>query len=639
MKASREGSRKNFSKRMAVVGLAVALLAAVVSAPAAQADRGQISAFGEYTHEISEAGGEGFALGGPIAVDPEDGNAVYAADFTHVPEPRQVRVRKYDDSGNLLGTALIDVEGQDQIGGIAVDGSEHRLYVLIRTPSKEGVEILAYSTVPDVGGQLPFATGVPSGVLCDFRTGGGAIQEVHGLVLDPSTHKLGVVGVNDPLAPNVTTLSYVTDAGVPAGQIDLTTGLVNYGPIRGVTIGPHGEVFLAVPTPTNEDPKVVTVFRLPRESETRTELLRIDDEPVYELDGFAAGSPIAVSPDGETLFIIQGEGEEPEAVLEFSTTTGRQRYLYGGGECETVAPVNLAGIAAGSGGTVASLGLSFPEFTTAKVVHVFGEGGTPCPLIPVADIAVEGGGGTTITKGETRTLSVGSGLLGLSVAKVEWDLDGDGTYETEVAGGSTTLTHKFTTVGSIDVGVRVTLENGEEVQPGSQAVQVSGTAPTPTFKASDKTPAPGETVSFDAGESRDPTGGPEGEPIKVGETGTYRWDFGDGQTLETHAPVVTHAFANPDTSPLTRTVKLVIKNHDGITSAAAAQTITVAGTQAPPPAEPAPTPTPTPTPTPAPAPTPAPKPLVCKKGFLKKQGKCVKAPAKKKHHKKHKAKS
>src|SRR5262249_54642341 len=124
--------QRKIGKTAALVAALVALLV-VAFAPAAQADRGLIKAFGEYG-----TGADEFAWTGPVAVDPTDSNATYVVDYKGgeaFGPPPGARVRKFDRGGNLLATAELPTAESgpesELVTGIAVDGSEHRLYVLI----------------------------------------------------------------------------------------------------------------------------------------------------------------------------------------------------------------------------------------------------------------------------------------------------------------------------------------------------------------------------------------------------------------------------------------------------------------------------------------------------------------------------
>jgi PKD repeat protein len=643
-------SKRKYMKRVTLI-VFMAMLAVAALAPAAQASRGLLSAFGEIG-----TGADQFAYSGPDAVDPTDGNAVYAAD---IKEGLFGRVRKFDTTGKLLGTAEVPLGGPEFIAGIAVDGSEHRLYVLVDAnsggdpahPNAPAVtRILAYSTEPEPNGTLPFATGtgISSGVLYDFQASGGSIDFPEGFAVDPGTHKLVVLGSYEAGGVISDELQYITDSGSLSKLVKNPTGVgAVVSTSKTMVVGPNGTVYL-LRVGDGRTP----VYSLPREGGSLTQVLSADlvtSTPVASgavESGVGVGSQLAISSDGATMYLAEGGSSESGHVRAFSVATGKPLYLFAEGDCGIAHPLSSFGLAAGSNGVLAAVTTTEESpLPGESAVHVFGDGGTPCPSEPIADFTIEGG--AAINKGESRTLTLSAaGLHGFTPAEVDWDFDGDGTFETKETGGSLTTTHRFAVAGTYEISEKVILENGEESSPVSQSVTVAPVAPVASFKASNKAPALGEEVTFDAGLSVDPAGSPTGESTH--ELAAYRWDFGDGSTLETTTPVITHAYAAAGA----KSVKLVVVNHEGLASTPVAQVVTVASPPAPgggdsgggsgssPSPSPAPT-TPAPT-TPAPPKptTPAkPKPLVCKKGFAKKKGKCVKAPAKhKKHGKKKHAK-
>ncbi|MCD6726022.1 MAG: PKD domain-containing protein [Solirubrobacteraceae bacterium] len=113
-----------------------------------------------------------------------------------------------------------------------------------------------------------------------------------------------------------------------------------------------------------------------------------------------------------------------------------------------------------------------------------------------------------------------------TIASYDWDLDGDGTYET-AGGAAATIAKTFADGAPHTVGVRVTDNLGATA---IDTVTVSATsAPIADGTATPSDVRPGETVTFDPGGSYDPDG----------SIVAYRWDFdGDG--------VVDHDSATPD---------------------------------------------------------------------------------------------
>ncbi len=641
------GIGRLITKRIGFVALLVALAVAAF-APAAQAAPGLITTFGE---DGTEA--EDFFYPGPTAVDAAEGNSIFIANLTTSFEGR---LRKFDSAGNLLGSAIVsDFSNEELIDSIAVDESEHRVYVLLSGPfgGASTTKILAYSTTPNASGELTFAPGVPGGVLYDFTADGGGLFRPQAMAVDSGTDKLVIVGQTDPSDPTSSALRYVTDAGGLSTEVTgIQSGIdlenVTPYPVSSIAVGPDGTVYFpSLFFDVAAGASRIGIFSMTRESAGATLLarsvgVRFDESALSGAAGF--GSALAVSSDGSTLFVAEINGTGA-GVRSFSTTTGKQRHLYEGGECSMPLPFTAVGLGAGSGGFFVATPATEEE-PGSPAVYVFGDSGTACPSgNPAANVLFADGGAerAAVTKGESRTFEIEkTGLHGTSVAEVDWDFNGDGTYETQVAGGALTVTHKFTTSGTFHVAAKVILdtEPGEEAVSNPLAVQVSGLAPTASFKVSTKSPLTGEAVTFDASESRDLTGGPEGEAVKLGETGTYRWDFGDGSTLQTTKPITTHAFSTAGA----HTVKLTVVSHEGLTSATPFTVAVTAVAPTPPPGdgggggETTPPPSTTPPATTPPVTTPpttTPKVLTCKKGFIKSKGKCVKKSA---HHKKKKKK-
>ncbi len=108
----------------------------------------------------------------------------------------------------------------------------------------------------------------------------------------------------------------------------------------------------------------------------------------------------------------------------------------------------------------------------------------------------------------------------------EWDLDGDGTFET--LGGSTQMAAY--SAGRTTVALRVSDDDGARSAPitveirSSDAPVASATAPAQAFS--------GETVTIDASASHDP----DGQIVE------YRFSFGDGTELTTSEPRADHAW-------------------------------------------------------------------------------------------------
>jgi plastocyanin len=605
--------RTTAAPRAARLALAAVLtiLCAWALIPAAHAATGELAAFGEYGTAADQLN-----FAGPVAVDPTDANSIYVGDRPDYSDGAQhQRIRKYGADGTLQATLEPPLDNPSgapmYIVGLAIDGADQRLYVLLDADDHgEGMarEVLVYSTVPScptpstctlVAPGSPAA--VADGVLIDFRLpAGGSVDYATGLAVDPGTHKVAVLGIDDTGASDPTgVIQYVTSDGALDTRVSgLGAGLDPAADIRnpvGLAIAPDGSVYIPTAPPGNVGDPIATasIFRLPRESGTSTLLAQDSVQPMFA-PGFAfglgTGSSIGVSSDGATVYVVEGDGSGAR-VRGFSTATGAQSVVYGqpsgvftASSCYLPNQFYVQGVAAGAGDVVV---VTSPAFTannaTDRAVHVFGPGGTGCPR-QQALFTVDGrGDGTvTVTKGQPIAFDAGpSQLLGAVPSQVDWDFDGSGAFTTHVTGSPASLstTHKFLQVGTFQVGVQI---HSDGVPPVSDPVfhQVKVVAPTPTaaFKPSTRTPAAGASVTFDASDSTDPAGSDSGGPSHA--LAKYRWDFGDGQTQETTGPTVAHAFANPGTAALNRTVKLSVLSKDDVASGSVQQTLTVAGTPA-----------------------------------------------------------
>jgi PKD repeat protein len=144
---------------------------------------------------------------------------------------------------------------------------------------------------------------------------------------------------------------------------------------------------------------------------------------------------------------------------------------------------------------------------------------TPNPAQPNATITLSAAG------------SADPGAGG-GIAQYAWDLNNDGTFETN-SGATPTTTTSFATAGIHTVRVRVTDNCGATAQDRTD-VFVNNTPPTASFTS---TPTPGKVgvaMTFDASASTD----------AGGSIASYHWVWGDGTAdTVTAAATTTHTFA------------------------------------------------------------------------------------------------
>jgi PKD repeat protein len=140
---------------------------------------------------------------------------------------------------------------------------------------------------------------------------------------------------------------------------------------------------------------------------------------------------------------------------------------------------------------------------------------------------------------DSDAVSVGENEVATGgISRYEWDLDGDGVFETDGA-ASPQLSHAFARPGTYEVGLRVT-DNRGATGTASQTVTVANRGPTAAITFSPDSPTTDDTITFDGSGSSDPDGTISG----------YEWDLdGDGEfeTDTRAASATTHRFDDPGT--------------------------------------------------------------------------------------------
>jgi YD repeat-containing protein len=136
-----------------------------------------------------------------------------------------------------------------------------------------------------------------------------------------------------------------------------------------------------------------------------------------------------------------------------------------------------------------------------------------------------------------------------SITKYEWDLDGNGTFETDT-GSSATTTKTYTSEQSLTVKVRVT-DNAFGTDVASKAIVIGNQPPTAAFSYTPSSVNVNQATTFDASASADTDG----------SIASYAWDFdGDGTyDVTTASPTTSRTF----TTAGSRTVTLKVTDNEG----------------------------------------------------------------------------
>jgi PKD repeat protein len=148
-----------------------------------------------------------------------------------------------------------------------------------------------------------------------------------------------------------------------------------------------------------------------------------------------------------------------------------------------------------------------------------------------------------------------------TIAKYEWDLDGNGTFETNT-GTTATTSRSYTGAGAFETKLRVTDDKGA-TSVSSKTVTVTLVPPTASFTATPNPVNTGAGVSFNGSGSTDADG----------TIAKYEWDLDGNGTFETNTGT-TATTSRTYATAATVAVKLRVTDNDGQT-ATAGVTVTV----------------------------------------------------------------
>lgn len=169
----------------------------------------------------------------------------------------------------------------------------------------------------------------------------------------------------------------------------------------------------------------------------------------------------------------------------------------------------------------------------------------------------------TVAAGDTLTLTSTSADVDGGIARLAWDLDGDGRF-----GDATTAVVRrvFSTPGVVAVGLRVTDDRGASASTSGLVTVIADKAPLAAFGFAPATPSAGEVVTF-VSRSTDPDG----------TIAALAWDLdGDAQFDDAGGPTAARVF--PVGGQFTVALRAT---DDRGASSVAFQTVVIRGTVAP----------------------------------------------------------
>jgi YD repeat-containing protein len=140
-----------------------------------------------------------------------------------------------------------------------------------------------------------------------------------------------------------------------------------------------------------------------------------------------------------------------------------------------------------------------------------------------------------------------------AVTRYEWDLDGNGSFETDT-GATATTSRSYPNAGNVDVRLRVTDDTGG-TNTFTRTVIVQAQAPTASFTVTPNPSSTGQAVNFNGTGSSDPDGA----------ITRYEWDLDGNGSFETDTGT-TATTSRTYTSAATVTVGLRVTDSDGATA-------------------------------------------------------------------------
>jgi YD repeat-containing protein len=179
---------------------------------------------------------------------------------------------------------------------------------------------------------------------------------------------------------------------------------------------------------------------------------------------------------------------------------------------------------AAAGPVTVGLRVTDDQGATAEVTHAL----TVQAQAPTASFTATPN--PVVTGNQASFDAAASSAPGGTITKYEWDLDGNGTFETDT-GATATASRTYTAIGPVTVGLRVTRDGGRTAETTrTLTVKAPNQAPTASFTATPNPANEGQTVNFNASGSGDPDGSIAKHEWDLDGNGSYETDTGTTAT-------------------------------------------------------------------------------------------------------------
>jgi hypothetical protein len=654
--------------RLAALAVTVGALVAFAGFLASNAGAdgfGQVAGWGELgtgnfsTESPTQLFGES---GSAFGADQSTGD-VYVLDSNTALD--EYRLQKFSSSGTFIASAKIPrpktpnaevgEETQPFLIGVAVDSVNHRVYLLqqqLGASSTQPFSVMAEKALvfsTEATGTELHGLGGPGGptelTIPGVSSSATALEEPSALAVDPSSGDLLVYAYSSENGDSTITRFAVSGSPLALTQTERfdEPGHNFPRPAIGMSVSANGSD-LYVASPGNAVAPA-SVYKM----STKLSTAAVPAGPAFKsplrggshgtLRGLG-GSGIALSSDGETLYVAEEDALASPSVYEvrgLSIADGSTRSLFGGGTSGCKLSEASAQVAAGPSGSI------FAFDARAGKIFGFGPGGTGCPG-PSLSFTVNGSSAQTVEvpAGTEVTLDAsGSEFKTTAPESITWAATGPEPFTKVVSPApAKTFSHTFKEAGNYTVSMNT------QLTPETFGANWSAPSKTIVVKASASSTPTVTAVSPNHGPA---TGGTSVRITGTNLSGAIAVRFGAANATSVQAVSATEVVATSPAGAAGARVDVTVTTPAGASAVNAGDGFTYDAASNPPSgggtgggggggsSSPSPSPAPTPKPTPKPKPKPKKKPLVCKKGFKKAKvhgkAKCVKVPKKKHKHK------